>query len=127
VFYSAYRVPGKQFGTIRIVFDDNVGRHFFGLWYARRPRTTVESDDTTTYDSFKQIQESAKKAAVAIPLHYIIGWNKPGSHLYCVITNWWKHRFNGGDYKLPILDSTLYGSNLTQEDFMAADHPENVI
>jgi hypothetical protein len=125
VFYSAYRVPGKHFGTLRVVFDDNVGLHYFGLWYAR---TIVQGENTTT-DSFKQIQESAKTAAIAIPLHYIIGKNKPSSHLYCVITNWWQNRFKGGDYKLPILDSTLYANDgiLTREDFMAAEHPENVI
>jgi hypothetical protein len=126
VFYCAYRVPGKQFGTVRIVFDDNIGMHFFGLWYAR---IVVEGDYSNTTDSFKEIQDSAKTAAVAIPLHYIFGSDKPESNLYCVITNWWKHRFKGGDYKLPILDNIFYGATpiLFREDLMAAEHPENVI
>lgn len=126
VFFSAYRVPGKQFGAIRIVFDDDVGQNFFGLWYARM---TVERNESAITNDFKDIQDLAKTAAVAIPLHYIIGKNKQGSCLYYVITNWWKHRFKGGSYELPILDSTLYGnaSILRIEDLMGAEHPENVI
>lgn len=102
-------------------------RAFFGLWYAR---TIVQNDGSTTTDSFKEIQDSAKAAAVAIPLHYVIGKDKAGSDWYSVTTNWWQHRFEGGDYKLPALDRSFYvntGSTTRTEDLMAAEHPENVI
>jgi hypothetical protein len=127
VLYCVYRVPVKPFCTIRIVFDDNQGQNFFCLWYAR---TIVENDGSTTTDSFKEIQDSAKATAVAIPLHYVIGKDKPGSHWYCVTTNWWQHRFEGEDYKLPTLDSAFYGNTasiVAREDLMAAEHPENTI
>jgi hypothetical protein len=128
VFYCVYRVPVKNFCTIRIVFDDTQGQSFFGLWYART--TIVQNDGITTTDSFKEIQDSAKAAAVAIPLHYVIGKDKAGSDWYSVTTNWWQHRFEGGDYKLPALDRSFYvntGSTTRTEDLMAAEHPENVI
>jgi hypothetical protein len=68
-------------------------------------------------------------AAVAIPLWYIIGKDKPDSKLYCVITNWWKPRSLGGRYQLPTLDPSLYGNSgiITQEDLREALNPENII
>ena len=68
-------------------------------------------------------------SAVAIPLWYIIGKDKPDSQKYCVITNWWKPRSPGGVYQLPTLDPSLYGNPgvITPEDLRVADHPENVI
>ena len=93
------------------------------------PNAYPASGASATLASSNRLKAMAKTAAVAIPLHYIFGSDKPESNLYCVITNWWKHRFKGGDYKLPILDNTFYGTApiLFREDLMAAEHPENVI
>jgi hypothetical protein len=126
VFYTVFRIPVKQFAKRKVVFDDTLGRKYFGMWYAGM---NVVQDHTTNVGSFAEIQQHAKMAAVAIPLWYVIGKDKPDSQLYCVITNWWKPRSPGGVYQLPTLDPSLYGNPgiITQEDLRDALNPENII
>jgi hypothetical protein len=126
VFYSVFRVPVKQFARLKLVFDDTDGVHFFGLWYSK---IKTVAGNAPIVGSFAEIQQDAKMSAVAIPLWYIIGKDKPDSQKYCVITNWWKPRSPGGVYKWPTLDPSLYGNPgvITPEDLRDAQNPENVI
>jgi hypothetical protein len=126
VFYTVFRIPIKQFARRKVVFDDTMGRKYFGMWYAGM---NVVQDQMNNAGSFAEIQRDAKMAAVAIPLWYLIGKDKPDSQLYCVITNWWKPRSQGGVYKLPTLDPSVYGNHgiITQEDLRAAHNPDNVL
>jgi hypothetical protein len=126
IFYTVFRIPVKQFARRKVVFDDTMGRQYFGMWYAGM---NVVNDHTNIAGSFAEIQQDAKMAAVAIPLWYLIGKDKPDSQLYCVITNWWKPRSPGGVYQLPTLDPSLYGNPgiITAEDLRDAQNPENVI
>ena len=117
-FQTVFRKPVKQFARRKVHFNDTDGISFNGMWYSR-----IEVEPTPSIEPTKQfsdIQYAAKFAAVAIPLWYVIGKDKPDSYKYCVITNWWKERMSDGSYRLPTLDASLYDADIELEEFLAA-------
>lgn len=109
-FQVIFRKPVKLLARRKVVFNDNKGLTFHGMWCA--PITVEEEDEekVPATKDIKELQEVAKLSAVALPLWYLIGKNKPDSDKYCVITNWWKYRMKDGVYRLPSLDPSLYKS-----------------
>jgi hypothetical protein len=108
-FQMIFRKPVKLFARRKVLFNDEAGINFHGLWWAEIEVEATESIQSTA--KFSDIQLSAKLSAVAIPLCYIIGREKADSNKYCVITNWWKERVSNGSYSLPTLDASLYTAN----------------
>ena len=79
----------------------------------------MNNEPVQVTNNLYDIQDPAKMAAVAVPLHYILEEGQPQPHCnkYCVITNWWKVRIAGGDYVLPTLDASMYsGDESSQTD-----------
>ena len=105
-FQTVFRKPVKQLACRKVDFDDSQGVIFHGLWCAS---ITVGDEIVRSTESFADIQSAAKLAAVAIPLWYVVGNERPESNKYCVITNWWKYRMQDGWYRMPTLDPSLYG------------------
>ena len=101
----AYRQPGRQFGWRSIVFNDESGTQFSGMWWATINHTEVGPEAPVSVEEVKKI---SKMAAIAIPMHYSIGPDKPDSMKYCVITNWWKQRNMNGNYVLPNIDDPVF-------------------
>ena len=106
-FQIVFRKPVKQFARRRLRFLDNDGVMVNGLWCAKIEVEDDESMEST--GSFSDIQKSASLSAVAIPLWYVLGKEHPDALKYCVVTNYWKIRMSDGWYRLPMLDSSLYG------------------
>ena len=128
VLYTVYRKPQKSFGWKKIIFLDEAGLDFFGLWYA--PIAVEDPVDPWNEPPQKveDIKAVAKMAIVAIPLWYIVGKNKEHSNKYCVLTNWWKERQKNGQYRLPGLDFSLYKTtNSTDDDSTDSCDTGNVI
>ena len=108
-FRLVFCKPVKEFACCSIEFDDRSGVFYHGLWCAG---VTVENKIARSTTSFADIQASAKLAAFALPLWYIIGKGKPDSQKYCVITNWQNYCMSeDGWYRLPTLDASLYCTN----------------
>lgn len=120
-FYTVHRKPVKQFVRRRVTFDDTNGLFYHGMWCAE---VEVQVDEVSSTEDFKQVQSAARMAAVAIPLWYIIGKDKPDSNKYCVITNWWKYRMKDGGYRLPTIHPEMYGEEASapvapvQDDYL---------
>ena len=107
-FYAVFRRSDrKSFGWYKIIFDDKEGIAAGGIWFA-----PVQHKDATasrvTPSSVPAIQGEAKMSAIAIPIWYAIGLDKPDSLKFCVVTNWWKERTADGRYTVPGLDSSFY-------------------
>ena len=109
-FELVFRKPVKQFARRLVEFDDSNGVFCHGLWCAD---ISVKEEIVQCTDAFADVQAAAKLAAIAIPLWYILGKQHPNSNKYCVITNWWKYRMQDGWYRLPTLDTSLYGKRLS--------------
>ena len=111
VFYTVHRVPVKSFARRELEFLDDDGIHHHGMWYCG---VNPHKENVQTTDSFVDIQNDSKMAAVAIPLRYIIRLDKGEEvpedlrNKYCVVTNYWKVRDGTGTYDLPCLDPSLY-------------------
>ena len=110
-FKLVFRKPVKEFACRQVKFDDQNGIFYHGMWCTG---VNVQNKIAQSTNSFADIQAAAKLAAVAIPLWYVIGKNKPDSNKYCVITNWWKYRMSDGWYRLPTLDASMYGGQFAQ-------------
>jgi len=123
-FFLVYHKKDRvSFGWYEVTFKDTEGIRHLGLWYA--PMVAKESAIYPNYLKFLDIQQMAKMATLAIPLHYAIGRDHPDSLKFCVLTNWWKERSSKGSYILPGLDSSLYHchddtyKNIADEDSCA--------
>ena len=113
-FQIVYRKPVRQFARMKVPFIDDNGIQFYGMWCSQidvDPNNIAESYPPTK--NFKDIQAIAGFAAVAIPLRYVFGKNHQHSKKYYVTTNWWKERTRDGEYRLPVLDSSLYSTTST--------------
>ncbi len=95
-FQMIFRKPVKLFARRKVIFHDEAGINFHGLWWAEIEVEATESIQST--ERFSDIQLSAKLSAVALPLCYIIGPEKADSNKYCVITTWVKDRMSNGSY-----------------------------
>lgn len=113
-FLAVYRRPVKEFAQRLLTFNDNDGVQFHGMWYST---INVNNEPVQVTNNLYDIQDPAKMAAVAVPLHYILeeGQPQPHGNKYCVITNWWKVRISGGDYVLPTLDASMYSGDETSQ------------
>ena len=105
-FRSVFKTGISSYGWVRLTFDDANGVKLCGMWYAPVVVEELQMEDPPT--SEEGLKGLAKIAAVAIPLHYIVGKNHDCALKYCVITNWWRERREDGAYMLPTLDFTLY-------------------
>ncbi len=105
-FYAVCRTPGRSFGWRKVDFNDDEGVFFFGYFCA--PIQVGEVEEQGYPQSVDAIQSIAQMAAVAIPLRYVLGEDHHDGLKYCVITNWWKERQDGGNYSMPTLDLSLY-------------------
>ena len=127
-FQVVFRKPVKMFARRRVVFGDNKGLFFHGMWYAPITVEGEDEDELPPTGHFAELQGIAKLSAMAIPLWYIIGKEKTHSNKYCVITNWWKYRMKDGVYGLPTLDPELYkplANNFDWRSMMTAAGTKN--
>ena len=104
-FQTVFRKPVKQFARRVLTFNDGDGLQFHGMWYSP---VSLEAEHVHVGTTLHEVQDAAKMAAVAVPLHYILGEGHADGDKYCVITNYWKVRLNNGDYLLPTLDPSMY-------------------
>ena len=116
-FQIVFRKPVKQFARRRATFDDANGTDFQGMWCAEMQVDATENSPATK--QFSDIQSSAKLAAIAIPLWYILGEDHPHANKFYVMTNWWKERMTDGAYDLPRLSAQLYSESTPEEDLLA--------
>ena len=115
-FQIVYRKPVRQFARMKVPFDDDNGLQFYGMWCSQiqvDPNNVEASYPPTK--NFKDIQAISGFAAVAIPLRCIFGKDHEHSKKYYVTTNWWKERMRDGEYRLPVLDSSLYSDSAVEE------------
>ena len=114
-FYVVFRVTVKErkensslkFGWMRILFNDDNGTHFHGLWFASL--SVANSHINNPPQSLVGIQSLARMAVVAISLKYLYT-DDTMAKKYCAITNWWTERNKEGNYVLPSIDISLHNS-----------------
>ena len=106
--FAVYKMPGKRFGWMQILFQDDQGVQHVGTWFAP---LLAHEPITSPPQSIDEIKVQAKMASMAIPLRYSFEEGHPDRLKYCVITNWWRERNDKGRYMLPTIDFSYY-SNL---------------
>ena len=104
VFKVVHRRPVKTLVRRSLLFEDDKGTNFHGLWCA----DIQLEEEGIPAASLSEVQSKARLSAVAIPLWYVLGKNSANATKYCVITNWWKYRMKNGTYCLPKLEPEMY-------------------